>query len=218
MKILDTRELAVPDVKVVTYARFPDDRGFFSETLRPGQIGEALGEPDFQVAQINESRSRGGVFRGLHAQWNPWQGKLVRPTMGRLIDLALDIRKGSPTFGKLVADLLDAERSDVEGEWIWLPPGFAHGTLFAGDCRLEYACTAEWSPGFELSISPRSPGIDWSLCDEGLAEEVRASISTGILSSGKDRSGIDLDEWAASDESAHFTYAPGERWSIADRG
>lgn len=214
MKILHLRELALPEVKILTYARFPDERGYFTETFREADLREALGDPGFCVAQVNESLSRGGVFRGLHAQWNPFQGKLVRPLDGRLVDLALDIRKGSPTFGRIVACAL--EPAGNEGEWVWIPPGFAHGTYLPEDCRIEYLCTSPWSPGFELSISPLSESIDWSLCDTGLAEEVRVALTGDLSMSGKDRGGVLLSEWLAREESGHFTYSPGEPCAVID--
>ena len=217
MKILSSRDLGIPGVRVISFARFPDGRGYFTETYRDSEIGEALGAPGFRAVQLNESFSRGGVLRGLHAQWDPHQGKLVRPVSGRLLDLALDVRKGSPTFGKIVAHAIAAEPGAESSEWIWIPPGFAHGTYFPEDTVIEYLCTAAWSPGCELSISPHSPAIDWSLSAEGPAEEVRAALAVGALLSEKDRHGTDLAAWSEDPRSEHFVYEPGRPWDVADR-
>ncbi len=106
MKILEIRSLAIPDVKIVRYARFGDERGYFTETYRKSDFfGHANSKcfEGIEFKQCNESRSRKSVIRGLHFQWNPYQGKLVRTVAGHIIDLALDIRLGSPTFGRIVA-------------------------------------------------------------------------------------------------------------------
>jgi dTDP-4-dehydrorhamnose 3,5-epimerase len=133
------------------------------------------------------------------------------------MDLALDIRKGSPTFGRIVAAALSADPDSPSDDWIWLPPGFAHGTWGAEDYGLEYLCTGAWSPGCEVSISPHSPEIDWSVCDGDLAEEVRAALALGASMSGKDRVGDRLGEWAGGPTASHFIWAPGEPFDVADR-
>ena len=115
VKILDVRTLAVPEIRVVRFARFLDDRGYFSEPYRRSDL-EAETAAEFlhgrSFAQINESYSHAGVVRGLHFQWNPFMGKLVRTISGRMVDLVLDIRLGSPTLGKIVAhDMPASSRS-----------------------------------------------------------------------------------------------------------
>jgi dTDP-4-dehydrorhamnose 3,5-epimerase len=214
MKIVETRELAIPAVKVIRYARFADDRGWFTETFRAAQISEAVGGPAVEVAQANESRSKAGVVRGLHLQWNPWQGKLVRALRGRLIDVALDVRIGSPTFGKAVAHDLPGSAEDGEGEWIWLPPGFAHGALFPEGGTIEYLCTGAWSPGCEASISPFAADIDWTLCDGALRAEIVSLFLGDPLVTDKDRDGMTLADWVDSPGAKWFRYAEGEPWEI----
>ena len=106
MKILEAKSLAIPDVKVVRYGRFTDHRGYFTEHYRKSDFRShpELGFlHDVEFEQCNESASRADTIRGLHFQWNPHMGKLVRPLSGRLIDMMLDIRLGSPTFGKIIA-------------------------------------------------------------------------------------------------------------------
>jgi len=213
MKILETRELPVSGVKVIRYARFPDDRGYFTETFRQDEIAAAIGGP-FSVVQANESRSKARVVRGLHFQWNPAQGKLVRPIYGRLIDLAVDIRRGSPTFGKIVGRDMVAGPDLDEGEWIWVPPGFAHGAVFPEDSAIEYLCTAAWSPGNEASISILAPDIDWSLCDADVADGVKAILADGAHLNEKDRDGHSLASWAADPNSNEFVWAPEDPFSV----
>ena len=156
--------------------------------------------------QQNESYSVSGVVRGLHFQWNPHMGKFVRTVRGHMIDLVLDIRKGSPTVGKIIAydmpDSLDADYS----EWIWVPPGFAHGNFFTEPSTIEYFCSAEYSPTTESGISPVAPDIDWSLCDPGLKGNFDALISIAPNLSDKDRDGQTLADWLADERSEHYQY------------
>ena len=126
MKILDVKSLAIEDVKVIRYARFCDHRGYFTEHYRQTdftQHPEMAFMKNVAFVQCNESFSHKGTIRGLHFQWNPHMGKLVRPLFGHLVDLALDIRKESPTFGKIIAYDMPVKRDDEYAEWIWLPPG-----------------------------------------------------------------------------------------------
>lgn len=217
MKILETRSLALPEVKIVTYARFRDERGYFTESFRQAQIDEALGLGGLGVAQANESHSAAGVVRGLHAQYDPFQGKLVRPLYGRLIDLALDIRKGSPTFGKIVAYDMPTDPGADTGEWIWLPPGFAHGVVFPEDSCIEYLCTSAWSPGCELSISPVAEDLDWSLCDPDLRGEVEALLGGDVRMNEKDRDGLTLAGWRDDPRSEWFVHSPGSPFDVTSR-
>jgi dTDP-4-dehydrorhamnose 3,5-epimerase len=214
MKIITVTALPLPEVKVLRFARFPDERGYFTESFRREQVGEALGTGEFEIVQVNESRSRAGVFRGLHAQWNPWQGKLVRPLSGGLIDLAADIRKGSPNYGRVVAHALSAHPDSPAEEWIWLPPGFAHGVLFTDEGTIQYLCTAAWSPGCELSIAPDAPDLDWSLCDPDLRERVQAFLADDFTANEKDRQGFTPTAWAADPRSGEFMHAPGAPFDI----
>ena len=217
MKILETRSLALPEVKVLTYARFADDRGYFTETFRLEQVADALGAPEIEVAQANESHSLGKVVRGLHAQYNPWQGKLVRPIYGRLVDLAVDIRKGSPTFGKIVAYDMPTSPDAQSGEWIWIPPGFAHGAVFPEASGIEYLCTTPWSPGCEVSLSPLAEDLDWTLCDPDLKAEFDGILGAEPLLNEKDRAGLSLAAWEADPRSNWFVHDPDSTHGIVSR-
>ncbi|MBI3366189.1 dTDP-4-dehydrorhamnose 3,5-epimerase family protein, partial [Candidatus Roizmanbacteria bacterium] len=102
MKILEVRNLVFSDVKVIRYERFKDDRGYFTETFRESDFKTVIS--NFSIKQVNESYSSvKGVLRGLHLQWSPYMGKLIRTVKGHMVDLFLDIRKNSPTYGKVAA-------------------------------------------------------------------------------------------------------------------
>lgn len=208
MKIVDVAALALPEVKTVRFARFADDRGYFTEHFRRSDFdGEALpflrGVP---WVQANESFSRAGVARGLHFQWNPFMGKLVRTVRGHMIDLVLDIRLGSPTLGQIVAHDMPARGDEAHGEWIWVPPGFAHGNFFPETTTIEYFCSGEYSPGCEAGISPLAPDLDWSRCEPALREAFDRIARTTTLITDKDRNGFTLAGWLADPRSAVFRY------------
>ena len=133
-------------------------------------------------------------------------GKLVRCVHGRLVDLFLDIRLGSPTFGKIAAYDMAAPSDAPSGEWIWLPPGFAHGVFFTTESRIEYLCSGEYNPACEAGLSPVTGDLDWSLCDAGLKGEFDALIANGAVLSEKDRQGLSLTAWAADPRAQHFRY------------
>jgi len=155
---------------------------------------------------MNESRSRAGVVRGLHFQWNPAMGKLLRTEVGRMVDIFMDIRHGSPSFGQAAMyDLPGSDEADFS-EWIWVPPGFAHGNFFTVDSRIEYLCSSEYSPATEAGISPLAPDIDWSLCDPGLKQEFDRLVAGGPLMSDKDRNALTLAEWKIDHRSRAFVY------------
>lgn len=176
MKIVSVREAKLKGVLLIQFERFSDQRGYFTEPYRESDLRKIV--PSFELAQMNESVSKKGTIRGLHFQWNPYMGKLVRTLYGRMLDLILDIRVGSPTFGKLLAiDMPAAELEQSHDQWVWVPPGFAHGNLFTEDTRIEYLCTGEYAASCERGISPLAADIDWSLTDEALHREFLAAVS-----------------------------------------
>jgi dTDP-4-dehydrorhamnose 3,5-epimerase len=210
MKILEVKTLAISDIKVIQFARFTDHRGFFAEHFRKSDFN-TLPQMDFmrnlEFFQCNESFSKSGTIRGLHFQWNPYMGKLVRTLSGRMTDLVLDIRKGSPTFGKIIAYNMPARNDGDFGEWIWVPPGFAHGNCFTENSHIEYFCTGEYSPGCEAGLSPLAADIDWSLCDPALKKEFDSVASAGPLMTDKDRNGHSLASWTANPNSDRFLFS-----------
>ena len=209
MKIVSVAGASIPGVHLIRFARFPDDRGYFTEPFRFSDLAarsEISGLAGKTVVQINESFSRRDVIRGLHFQWNPYMGKLVRTLSGRMIDIVLDIRRGSPTLGKALLFDVTAAPGDTEADWIWVPPGCAHGNAFFADTQIEYLCTGEYSPGCEAGISPFAPDIDWSAADPGLRAELEGLRAAGPVISAKDAGGLSLAAWLDDPRSQQFVY------------
>ena len=158
---------------------FRDDRGFFMEIYKQSDFERA--GIDALFVQDNHSRSTRGVLRGLHYQLNPKaQGKLVRCVRGAIFDVAVDIRRGSPTFGRWTGVELTGEK----GHMLWIPPGFAHGFLVLTDvAEVIYKVSgAEYSPEQERTIlwNDREVSIEWPLEDEEIVLSDRDSIAPGL--------------------------------------
>jgi dTDP-4-dehydrorhamnose 3,5-epimerase len=207
MKITDIKKLEIPDVAVISYKRFTDHRGYFTEHYRKSDLIdnseiESLSGKNF--VQANESFSFKGAFRGLHFQWNPYMGKLVRPIRGHLIDFALDIRKSSDSFSKIVAHDMPVLPDSDQAEWIWVPPGFAHGILLVEDSLIEYLCTGEYSPTCEAGITPFADDIDWSICRKELKQVFDTIVPASEFISEKDRNAYTLTEWSKDLRSDNF--------------
>ena len=157
MNIIET---AIPDVKILEPKVFGDDRGFFMETFRKEWFKENVADVTF--VQDNHSKSSQGILRGLHYQTEQTQGKLVRVTQGEVYDVAVDMRKDSPTFGKHVGVLLSAENK----RQLWVPEGFAHGFYVTTEsAEFVYKCTDYYAPQFEQSVLWNDPALDiqWPL-------------------------------------------------------
>lgn len=151
---------ALPGVLILTPPRFGDARGWFSETWNAARMAEA--GLDLAFVQDNHSFSaEKGTLRGLHFQRPPRaQDKLVRCTRGSILDVAVDIRKGSPTYGKWVGVELSAEN----GQQLLVPKGFLHGFLtLTPDCEVQYKCTDVYAPDCDGAVAWDSVGIDWGL-------------------------------------------------------
>jgi dTDP-4-dehydrorhamnose 3,5-epimerase len=158
MKAIQT---AIPDLLIIEPKVFGDDRGFFFESFNRRRFAELIGR-DLDFVQDNHSRSVKNVLRGLHYQIQHPQGKLVRVTQGMVFDIAVDIRKGSRTFGKHVAIELSADNKRM----LWIPEGFAHGFLVLSDsAEFLYKTTDYWFPEHERCIRWDDPtlAIDWGL-------------------------------------------------------
>lgn len=158
MKVIPT---AIPDVLVLEPKMFGDARGFFLESYNRRAFAEATGlDPDF--VQDNHSRSARGVLRGLHYQIRQPQGKLVRVVVGEVFDIAVDLRKDSPTFGRWVGEHLSAENKRM----MWVPEGFAHGFVVISDhAEFLYKATDYYAPEHERCVRWDDPtiGIEWPL-------------------------------------------------------
>jgi len=151
---------ALPDVLIVEPRVFGDERGFFFESYNRRTLADAGIDAEF--VQDNHSRSRRGVLRGLHYQIERAQGKLVRVTEGEVFDVAVDIRRSSPTFARSVCITLSAENKRM----LWIPPGFAHGFLVVSDSAdFLYKTTDYWYPEHERTLLWNDPalGIEWPL-------------------------------------------------------
>lgn len=163
MKVISTE---IPAVKVIEPRRFRDDRGFFFESFNEACYTE-VGLP-CRFVQDNVSYSDSRVLRGLHYQLPNAQGKIVSVLHGEVFDVAVDIRKGSPTFGKWVGVTLSLEN----GRQLYIPEGFAHGFVVTGDCAVfHYKCTAPYDPKSEGSIVWNDPtiAIEWPQKDVRLS-------------------------------------------------
>ena len=177
------------DVKVLVSEVFQDDRGFFMETYREDQYAE-LGLPT-AYAQDNHSGSVRGTVRGLHFQWQPPMGKLMRVTRGSAFLVAVDIRQGSPTLGQW----LGIEASAENRRQVWAPAGFARGFAVLSDyAEIQYKCTGIYNSMAEGGIRWDDPeiGIDWP-------------VDNPILSA-KDTTALSLSDWLSSVDSQNFKY------------
>ena len=166
MKVTET---PLPGVLLLEPPVFGDARGFFVETFREEALAQAL--PGVRFVQDNQSRSQRGVLRGLHYQLQQPQGKLVRVSRGEVFDVAVDVRVGSPHFGRWFGAVLD----DVSHRQMYIPPGFAHGFLVLGEVAdFVYKCTDYYHPASEQGIAWDDPelGIDWPLA--GLTPQLSA--------------------------------------------
>ncbi|OBU42444.1 dTDP-4-dehydrorhamnose 3,5-epimerase [Photobacterium damselae] len=155
-------ETDIPDVKIIEPAVFGDERGFFMETWNQKKFEELVTGKPTQFVQDNHSKSKKGILRGLHYQTENTQGKLVRVVSGEVFDVAVDIRKNSPTFGKWVGVYLSAENK----RQLWVPEGFAHGFYVTSEeAEFVYKCTDYYNPLAEHSILWDDPelNIKWPL-------------------------------------------------------
>ena len=186
MKLTAT-PLAIPDVLVLQHEAFEDDRGYFMEVYQRDDF-RALGLPDLFV-QLNESRSARNVIRGLHFQWEPPMGKLMRVVEGAAFLVAVDIRHDSPTLGRWVAETVSAK----DKRQMWAPAGFARGLCALEEgTRVQYLCTGVYNGGGES-------GVLWSDSEIG----IRWPVSNPVISA-KDRGAQTLREWLTRAESKTF--------------
>lgn len=173
MKIIATK---IPDVKIIEPKVFGDERGFFMETWNEKAFKEA--GIDTKFVQDNHSRSVKNTLRGLHYQIKQPQGKLVRVIRGEVFDVAVDLRKNSPTYGQWVGEYLSEDNNRL----LWVPPGFAHGFLVTSDIAdFQYKCTDFYAPEYEKSIH-------WA--DETLNIEWPIETALSLLMSEKDKAAM----------------------------
>lgn len=152
------KRLEIPDVILTEYVMFPDIRGFFTEMYKRTDF--LANNIPYDFVQVNLSYSKRGVVRGLHYQLKPMeQGKLVYVVIGKVYDVAVDIRRGSPWFGRYVGVVLEP------GKALWIPPGFAHGFQALEETYFLYLVTKEYSPQHERCIKWNDPiiGVPWPI-------------------------------------------------------
>ena len=167
MKVIDTK---IPEVKIIEPTVYGDERGFFMETWQQNKFEELVTGKPTKFVQDNHSKSKKGILRGLHFQTENAQGKLVRVVTGEVFDVAVDVRKGSPTFGQWVGLYLSAENK----RQLWVPEGFAHGFyVTTEEAEFLYKCTNYYDPTSEVSIrwDDESIGIKWPLIIKPLLSE-----------------------------------------------
>ena len=173
MKVIPT---AIPDVLIIEPKVFGDERGFFLESFNRREFAAATGR-DVDFVQDNHSRSVRGVLRGLHYQLTNAQGKLVRVVAGAVYDVAVDLRRSSPTYGKWVGEVLSAENKRM----LWLPEGFAHGFLVLSDTAdFLYKTTDYYAPQAERCIA-------WDDADLGVAWPLDQLGDAPVQLSAKDK-------------------------------
>jgi dTDP-4-dehydrorhamnose 3,5-epimerase len=159
MKVIDT---SIPDVKIIEPTVFGDERGFFMETWQQKKFEDLVTSKPTKFVQDNHSKSKKGILRGLHYQTENTQGKLVRVVSGEVFDVAVDIRKDSPTFGQWVGEYLSSENK----RQLWVPQGFAHGFYVTSEqAEFVYKCTDYYNSKAEVSIrwDDEDLKIEWPL-------------------------------------------------------
>jgi len=174
MKVVDT---SIPDVKIIEPKVFGDERGFFLETFRDDWFRENVADVVF--VQDNHSKSSEGILRGMHYQLEQTQGKLVRVTSGEVYDVAIDMRKNSPSFGQWFGVLLSAENK----RQLWVPAGFAHGFYVTSEsAEFVYKCTDYYAPEHEVSVKWDDPklNITWPII-ENTAPSLSVKDDNGLL-------------------------------------
>jgi dTDP-4-dehydrorhamnose 3,5-epimerase len=189
---MGVRRTGIPEVLVVEHEAFHDDRGFFMEVYRADHFEEHAGAGlPSRFVQLNHSRSARGVLRGLHFQWHPPMGKLMRVARGEAFIVAVDIRPGSPTLGRHESIVA----SDENHLQLWAPASFARGFCALSEIAdIEYLTTGTYGPDAESGIAWNDPdiGIDWP-------------VKQPILSA-KDATAQSLADWLARPEAQHFRY------------
>ncbi|MBV1883622.1 MAG: dTDP-4-dehydrorhamnose 3,5-epimerase [Pseudomonadales bacterium] len=167
---------SIPEIIVIEPTVFGDERGYFMETWTQSKFAE--GGITAQFVQDNHSKSQQGVLRGLHYQISNAQGKLVRVLKGEVFDVAVDMRKSSPSYGQWVGETLSEENKKM----MWVPPGFAHGFyVLSEEAEFVYKCTDYYAPEYERSVlwNDLDIGIEWPLIP-GKAPQLSAKDQAGL--------------------------------------
>ena len=198
MKIKNISKTPLNGPALIEYERFNDERGSFSE-IWSDELNDVTGVTQFY--QMNEATCVPNSIRGLHLQYNPYMGKLIRSLEGIVYDYIVDIRAGSPTYGfaMIVALLQDVN------SWFWVPPGFAHAIFSINHSRIQYFCSGKYNKDCEISIYPFSNTIDYSLCRPDHIKILKKIKKNPVISE-KDRSAINLVDLKNDMRSTNFIY------------
>jgi NDP-hexose 3,5-(Or5-) epimerase len=182
---MDSRELSVPDSFLFTPAKLADDRGCFYESYREDVLAETVGH-GFTVAQTNFSISARGVLRGIHGVLlPPGQAKVVTCHRGAILDVVVDTRIGSPTFGEHASNVVTAE----SGEFVYVAEGLGHAFLaLTDDTCVGYLCSTRYVPGTQVDINPLDPelGLDWTMAGEPRLSEKDAGAPSLAVAAKSD--------------------------------
>jgi dTDP-4-dehydrorhamnose 3,5-epimerase len=173
------------DLKIISFEKFNDNRGFFEEVYKFSQLSMLP-----NMVQWNVSHSFKNVFRGMHIQCNPGMGKLVRCIKGKIVDFALDLRKGSPNYLRTYSIPING----YDDFSIWIPEGFAHGFFAVEESYVLYGCSGEHNGINEYSIK------------NGLFKAMINFEEKDLIISEKDKNAILIDEWCKSEDSNNFIY------------
>jgi len=194
MKIHTVKELEIPDIKVIRFEKFNDERGYLTEVYNVNDFKNYCDFlKDYNFLQVNEVFSFKNSFRGLHFQFAPKMGKLVRLIYGRLVDFALDLRINSPTYKHIIG--YEVQSTCEYSEWIWLPPEFAHGVLLLENSMLEYFCTGTYNPDTERTISIYSDDINWSKCNADVVTEFSDLDKSTLIIKERDLQAMSISAW-----------------------
>lgn len=198
MKIKNISKTPLDGPLLIEYERFNDNRGSFSE-IWSDELNDVISIDRFY--QMNESFCFPQSIHGLHFQYNPYMGKLIRGLDGITYDYIVDIRRGSPTYGFALIVALLKERN----EWFWIPPGFAHAIFSMNHSRIQYFCSGRYNKNCDIAIYPFSDTINYSFCRLDHIK-VLGKIKKNPIISEKDASGLNLIDWVKDSRSSNFIY------------
>ena len=197
MKIQKIQELEIAEIKIIRFEKFSDERGYLAEVYNENDFEKHCDFlQGYKFLQANEVFSFKNSFRGLHFQFEPQMGKLVRLIYGKLLDFALDLRPHSPTYKHIVG--CEIQSTCEFSEWIWIPPGFAHGAWLLADSMLEYFCTSTYNPRTERTISIFAEDINWSKCNPTIISEFSKMDKSTLKIKERDLHAMSISDWELS--------------------
>ena len=201
MNIHSIQKLEIPEIKIIRFEKINDDRGYFTEVYNANDFEKHCDFlKNYKFLQVNEAFSLKNTFRGLHFQFEPQMGKLIRLIYGRLLDFALDLRPNSSTYKHIVG--YEVQATCEFSEWIWLPPGFAHGAWLLENSMLEYFCTGTYNPNSERTISIFSEDINWAKCNSDVTSEFAKMDKSTLKIKERDLNAMSISAWEKTKEAS----------------